>query len=283
MKNIFKKEVTKKDTWDKEHQETEYNYKNIIIFAVVILFAIITFFGSFKTVKSGEVGLRIRFGKIVNSTLSEGINFKIPYIEKIAKVNIKIQKSEIETESSTKDLQPIKTKLAVNYKVDNKKVPELYRTVGNSYNETILIPAIQESLKAVMSKYTAEETVTIRNKVSDDCLKEIQSKMKKYGIIIEEFNIIDINFSEEYSKAIEEKQVAEQRVLTAKQELEKEKIEAEKKITKAKGESDANALLQKTLTEEVLKEKMIEKWNGELPKVSGSNNIMDISSLMGGK
>ena len=134
-----------------------------------------------------------------------------------------------------------------------------------------------------MSKYTAEETVTIRNKVSDDCLKEIQSKMKKYGIIIEEFNIIDINFSEEYSKAIEEKQVAEQRVLTAKQELEKEKIEAEKKITKAKGESDANALLQKTLTEEVLKEKMIEKWNGELPKVSGSNNIMDISSLMGGK
>lgn len=283
MKNIFKKEVIKKDTWDKEHQETEYNYKNIIIFAVVILFAIITFFGSFKTVKSGEVGLRIRFGKIVNSTLSEGINFKIPYIEKIAKVNIKIQKSEIETESSTKDLQPIKTKLAINYKVDNKKVPELYRTVGNSYNETILIPAIQESLKAVMSKYTAEETVTIRNKVSDDCLKEIQSKMKKYGIIIEEFNIIDINFSEEYSKAIEEKQVAEQRVLTAKQELEKEKIEAEKKITKAKGESDANALLQKTLTEEVLKEKMIEKWNGELPKVSGSNNIMDISSLMGGK
>lgn len=283
MKNIFKKEVTKRDTCGKEYQETEYNYKNIIIFAVVILFAIITFFGSFKTVKSGEVGLRIRFGKIVNSTLSEGINFKIPYIEKIAKVNIKIQKSEIETESSTKDLQPIKTKLAINYKVDNKKAPELYRTVGNSYNETILIPAIQESLKAVMSKYTAEETVTIRNKVSDDCLKEIQSKMKKYGIIIEEFNIIDINFSEEYSKAIEEKQVAEQRVLTAKQELEKEKIEAEKKITKAKGESDANALLQKTLTEEVLKEKMIEKWNGELPKVSGSNNIMDISSLMGGK
>ncbi len=283
MKNIFKKEVTKRNTCGKEYQETEYNYKNIIIFAVVILFAIITFFGSFKTVKSGEVGLRIRFGKIVNSTLSEGINFKIPYIEKIAKVNIKIQKSEIETESSTKDLQPIKTKLAINYKVDNKKAPELYRTVGNSYNETILIPAIQESLKAVMSKYTAEETVTIRNKVSDDCLKEIQSKMKKYGIIIEEFNIIDINFSEEYSKAIEEKQVAEQRVLTAKQELEKEKIEAEKKITKAKGESDANALLQKTLTEEVLKEKMIEKWNGELPKVSGSNNIMDISSLMGGK
>lgn len=283
MKDIFKKEVTKRNTCGKEYQETEYNYKNIIIFAVVILFAIITFFGSFKTVKSGEVGLRIRFGKIVNSTLSEGINFKIPYIEKIAKVNIKIQKSEIETESSTKDLQPIKTKLAINYKVDNKKAPELYRTVGNSYNETILIPAIQESLKAVMSKYTAEETVTIRNKVSDDCLKEIQSKMKKYGIIIEEFNIIDINFSEEYSKAIEEKQVAEQRVLTAKQELEKEKIEAEKKITKAKGESDANALLQKTLTEEVLKEKMIEKWNGELPKVSGSNNIMDISSLMGGK
>ena len=150
-----------------------------IILGVIIIFVIITAFCSFKTIKSGEVGLRVRFGKIVDSSLNEGINFKIPYIERIVKVNIKVQKVELGTESSSKDLQTITTKLAVNYKVEGSKASSLYKTVGNSYEETILVPAIQESIKAVMSEYTAEQTITKRNEVSDKCLEEIQNKMKK--------------------------------------------------------------------------------------------------------
>lgn len=278
MKKLFNFKKLEKDYYGSEREVLDIT--KIVKLSIIGLFLLITFFGSFKTVKSGEVGLKVRFGKIVDNTITEGINFKVPYIEKIVKVNIKIQKAELTTESSTKDLQTVQTKLAVNYRVENTKAPQLYKTVGNGYEDTVLIPAIQESIKAVMSKYTAEQTITDRNKVSDDCLNQIQEKMRKYGIVVEDFNIIDLDFSVEYSKAIEEKQVAEQKVLTAQQELEKEKIEAEKKITKAKGEADANALLQQTLTDQVLKEKFIEKWNGELPKVSGSDNMLDISSLI---
>ena len=246
----------------------------IIIFIVVILGLL-----SFKTIKSGEVGLKVRFGKIVDSSLKEGLNLKLPIIEKIVKVNIKVQKAELETESSSKDLQTIKTMLAVNYRVDSEMAVSLYKTVGNSYEETVLIPAIQESIKSVMSQYTAEQTITKRNEVSDKCLEEIQNQVEKYGIKIEDFNIIDLDFSDAYNQAIEEKQVAEQKVLTAQQELERTKIEKEKKIVEAQGTKEANEILNKTLTDENLTKQFIDKWNGQLPTAMGDENIMKVFGL----
>jgi regulator of protease activity HflC (stomatin/prohibitin superfamily) len=259
---------------------TKKGVKVCVILPIILLFAIITLFSSFQTIKSGEVGLKVRFGKITDTSLAEGFNLKIPYIEKIVKVNIKVQKTELQTESSSKDLQVITTLLAVNYNVEKASATTLYRNVGKNYEETILVPAIQESIKAVMSSFTAEEVITKRNQVSDLCLEEIQSKVKKYGINIDDFNIIDLDFSAEYSKAIEEKQVAEQKVLTAKQELEKEKIEAEKKLVKARAEKEANELKQKSLTDNIIAEKFIEKWNGELPKATTGNAIFDLDSLL---
>lgn len=251
--------------------------KVIIGIGVFILFILLLL--SFKTIKSGEVGLKVRFGKIVDSSLKEGLNLKLPLIEKIVKVNIKVQKAELDTESSSKDLQTIKTKLAVNYRVDTDMAVSLYKTVGNSYEETILIPAIQESIKSAMSQYTAEQTITKRNEVSDKCLEEIQDKVKKYGIVVEDFNIIDLDFSDAYNQAIEEKQVAEQKVLTAQQELERTKIEKEKKIVEAQGTKEANEILNSTLTDENLTKQFIDKWNGQLPTAMGDENIMKIFGL----
>ena len=248
----------------------------IVIFIVVILGLL-----SFKTIKSGEVGLKVRFGKIVDTSLKEGLNLKLPIIEKIVKVNIKVQKAELQTESSSKDLQTIKTMLAVNYRVDSEMAVSLYKTVGNSYEETVLIPAIQESIKSVMSQYTAEQTITKRNEVSDKCLEEIQNQVEKYGIRIEDFNIIDLDFSDAYNQAIEEKQVAEQKVLTAQQELERTKIEKEKKIVEAQGTKEANEILNSTLTDNNLTKQFIDKWNGQLPTAMGDENIMKVFGLDG--
>ena len=270
----------KKEFWIKKEGYGEVpRLGRITIASIIILFAIITLFSCFKTIKSGEVGLKVRFGKIVDSSLKEGFNIKIPYIEKIVKVNIKVQKAELDTESSSKDLQTIKTKLAVNYRVDSDNAVNLYKTVGNSYEETILIPAIQESIKSAMSQYTAEQTITKRNEVSDKCLEEIQEKVKKYGIVVEDFNIIDLDFSDAYNQAIEEKQVAEQKVLTAQQELERTKIEKEKKIVEAQGTKEANEILNRTLTDENLTKQFIDKWNGSLPTVVSEGDIMKMFGL----
>ncbi len=253
----------------------------IRIVGVIILLGIVLLACSFKIIKSGQVGIKLRFGKVVETQMNEGVNFKIPFIEKIEKMNIQVQKTEIETSSASKDLQDVSMKLAVNYRVDGKKATSLYKNVGKKYEEIILQPAIQESIKAVTSQYTAEELITNRSEVSKGCMETLENKVKKYGLTIDNFNITNFSFSEEFNKAIEEKQVAEQKVLTAKQELEKEKIEAEKKIVKAKADKEANELKQQSLTDNIIKEKFISKWNGELPKVTGSQSILDISSILG--
>ena len=245
-----------------------------IAFAIVfIVFAIITLICSFKTINSGEIGLKVRFGKIVDSSnLTEGINFKIPYIEKIVKVNIKVQKEEMIIESSTKDLQIINTGVAVNYRIEKDKASYLYKNVGKTYKETVLQPIIKESIKSAIAKYDAEEITVNRAEVSKSCLESIQNKVSKYGIVIEDFNLTDFSFSEEYTKAIEEKQVAQQK-------LEKAKLESEKKLVEAKATKEANDLLKQTLTEELIAKQFIEKWDGKLPSTYAGQDVMSIFNL----
>ncbi len=249
--------------------------KNIASAVTTIVFiALILFFCSFKTIKSGQIGLKTRFGKITETSLKEGINFKIPFIEKIKTINIKVQKSEMDIESSTKDLQIVQTKVAVNYRINQDKAPSLYRQVGNSYKDTVLNPAIKESIKSAIAKYNAEEITVNRSSVSQSCLKAIQDKVEKYGIVIEDFNLTDFSFSAEYTKAIEDKQVAEQN-------LEKAKLEAEKKLVEAEATKKANELLQESLTDNLIMKQFIEKWNGQLPKATGNGSIFDITGLLG--
>lgn len=262
---------------------TKKGVKLLIITPILVIFGIITIFSSFKTISSGEIGLKVRFGKIVDSSLKEGFNFKIPFFEGIVKVNIKVQKDEIDVSGASKDLQDIHAKIAVNYHVSSDYASTLYKKVGTAYQETILNPAIQESMKSILSKYTAEETITTRASVSKEALQTLQEKVEGYGIIVDDVNIINLEFSPEYSKAIEEKQVAEQKVQTAKQQLEKAKIESEKKIVEAEAEAKANELKKKTLTKELIEKEFIEKWDGKLPTVTNGNSFFDITGMLGGK
>lgn len=274
------KDLIKKDSYGDFSGFTSKGVKVFIILPIVCLFALITLFSSFTTVKSGEVGLKIQFGKVKDVQIDEGFNFKIPYIEKIVKVNIKVQKSEVETNAASKDLQDISTKIAVNYRVEGTKASSLYKNIGNDYEIKVLEPAIQESIKAVISNYTAEEVITKRSEVSILCMENLQEKVAKYGLVIDNFNIINFNFSAEYSKAIEEKQVAEQQVLKAQQELEKTKIEAEQKIEEARAEAEALKLQKEEITKELLELrkieaelKAIEKWDGKLPTYNLGDSV----------
>ena len=248
------------------------NTKKYVIYGVIALFIVITILCSFQTIKSGEVGLKVRFGKIVNTQLNEGFNLKIPYVEQIVKVNIKVQKIELDTESSSKDLQTIETTLAVNYRINSDKATHLYRTVGNNYESTILEPAIKESIKATIAKYTAAEVITERANVSKNCMEDLQAKVEKYGITIDNFNITNLSFSEEYSKAIEDKQVAEQK-------LEKAKLDAESKIVEAEATKKANDLLKQSLTDNLIAKEFINKWDGKLPSTYAGKDILSIFNL----
>nr|DAY88363.1 MAG TPA: High frequency of lysogenization C protein [Caudoviricetes sp.] len=248
---------------------------------ISLLWLIIILFGCFSTIKTGEIGIKTRFGKIVGSTTNEGIIFKSP-IEKIEKINIKVQKYENKDalSTSTKDMQIVNNiKVSINYQIDGTNVVELYKKVGINYSDTILEPAIQETIKGVISKYTSEELVTKRSEISLDINNTLNERIKNYGINSVSVAINNFDFSEAYNQAIEQKAVAEQNVLKAQQELEQTKVEAEKKIVEAEATNKANELLKQNVTDEVLMKQFIEKWDGKLPTTYAGNDILKMFNL----
>lgn len=245
-----------------------------------LLFLLIILFGCFSTIKTGEIGIKVRFGKIISSTTNEGIVFKLPF-EEMKKINVKVQKYENEEafSTSTKDLQIVNNiKVSINYQIDGTKAVDLYKTVGTNYQLTVLEPAIQETIKAVISQYTAEELVTKRSDVSLAINNTLNERISSYGINSVAVSINNFDFSESYNQAIEQKAVAEQEVETSKNQLEKAKIDAEKKKVEAQGEAEANALLQQSLTDQIIAQQFIEKWNGQLPTTMTDSAIPFINA-----
>lgn len=241
-----------------------------IIFIIIFL---ITLFSSFKSIPTGFVGVKTQFGKVQNTMLNEGINFKIPYIEKIVLINCKTQKCEYVMEASSKDLQIVSNiKVAVNYNVNKNRANELYQNVGTQYESVLVEPAIYEAIKYGMSNYTAEELITMRGTVSDTILQILSGKLADRGIEVSAISLLDLSFSDQYDAAIERKQVVEQEVKAAQLELEKAKIENETKIENAKAEAEVMALQNKEITENTLKlkeleikSKLCDKWDGKYP------------------
>lgn len=236
---------------------------------------------SFTIVPSGSSGVRVTLGKVSDTVMESGLNFQIPLVQKTVVVNNQVQREDVQGEAASKDLQTVTYNVSVNYNVIASESAELYRTVGKSWSEVIIRPAIQESVKAAIAQYTAEELITSRAAVSNVMLEEINGRMSEYGINIAEINIITMDFSPEFDAAIEAKTVATQQVLTEQQNLEKAKVIAEQKVVEAQAEADANRIRSESITDEILTSDFISKWNGQTPVVMGSDgNILDISSLM---
>lgn len=254
-----------------------FNYKNedgepkvgkIIFHTFLLIILLPVIFGSFGTVGAGERGVRTRFNA-VTGTVDEGLYTKIPYVEGVKIMDVKVQKDEVEAGAASKDLQTVNSKLAINYNLSPDYVATIYKTVGKDYKTRLVDPAVQESVKAVTAKYTAEELITKREVVRDEIKSLLSAKMLPYGLIISQVNITNFDFSQSFNQAIEAKVTAEQSALAAKNKLEQVKFEAEQRITTAKGEAEAikiqAAAIQNQGGAEYVNLKWVEKWNGQLP------------------
>lgn len=264
----------------------EKKYIKWIIIGVIVLLALITLFNSFTTVPTGFVGVKTHFGKVQNDVLQEGLNGKIPFIEKIILIDCKTKKVEVTAESSSKDMQTVKVTIAVNYNVMKETAHQLYKEVGTDYENVIINPAILESIKGIMAQYTAEELITKRAEVSAMALEELFNKIHDRGFTITEYNITNLDFSDEFDKAIETKAVKQQEVETAKAELEKQKIQNEKEISVAEKDAKVMELQNSQITDKTLKlkeleikEKFINKWSGNFPNTMLSDNISGIFNI----
>jgi regulator of protease activity HflC (stomatin/prohibitin superfamily) len=258
-----------------------------LIVAIVVALIIFFIINPFVIVGPGERGVVLNFGAVQPAVFGEGLHLRIPGVQKVVKLDVRVQKSQTGAESVSKDLQDTHSTIAVNYHVLPEKANWVYQNLGREYKDRIIDPAVQEVVKAITAKYTAVELITQREKVRTEIKELLGQRLVGYNIVIDDFSIVNFKFSQQFTQAIESKQTAEQFALKARQDLVRIQIEAEQKIAQAKAEAEALRLQKANITPELVKlrqieasMKAIEKWDGHLPKVtSGAVPFIDARSF----
>jgi len=249
----------------------------LIVGAILVFFL---FLSPWVQIGAGERGIVLNFGAVQESVLGEGLHFRVPMMQKVAIMDVKVQKSLTNAAASSSDLQEVSSEVALNYHIVQDKANIVYQSIGIQFKERIIDPAVQEVVKAVTAKYTAEELITKRPAVSEAMRANLAERLLAHNIAVDAFSIVGFSFSKIFMEAIESKQTAEQLALKAKRDLDRIKIEAEQTITAARAEAESLRLQRANISPDLIELRKIEanlraidKWNGILPQVTGAGAV----------
>ena len=245
-----------------------------------VIFFILIFFRPWVQVGAGQRGIVLNFGAVEKKVLDEGLHLRVPVMQEIVLMDVKVQKAETDAAAASADLQDVTSRVALNYHIVPDQANIVYQKIGVHFKERIIDPAILEVVKAVTAKYTAEELITKRPAVSEAMRRNLMDRLIVNNIAVDAFSIVNFSFSKVFTEAIESKQTAEQLALKAKRDLDRIKIEAEQKITTARAEAESLRLQRANISPDLIElrkieanMKAIEKWNGILPQVTGGGAI----------
>jgi regulator of protease activity HflC (stomatin/prohibitin superfamily) len=249
---------------------------------VIIFLAILSKF--FVIVNAGERGVLMQFGKVQEQVLGEGLHVIFPTVYSVKTLSVRVQKQESSAEASSKDLQDVFTDVALNWHIIPDEANAIFQQIGDEREVVarIIDPAVEEVLKAVIAKYTAEEIITKRGEVKAAVDEFLTLRLLTYHIAVDDISLVHVHFSQRFSDAVEAKQIAEQEAKRGEFLALKAVKEAEAKVNLAKGEAEVRRLLRDNLTRELLERQAIEKWNGQLPLIfgDGGKNLLDLSKLV---
>jgi len=208
-----------------------------IVGVIIIVISIIA--GSFTAIPAGHRGVVIRFNAVTGAVLEEGLRTKLPFLDSVVLMSIRTDKYEVGAASASRDLQDVKTTIALNWRLEPTRTAEIYRTLGMEYIGRIAAPAVQEVIKQVTARYPAEDLILKREIVRDEIAGLLAARLLERGIITEALSITEFQFSATFVAAIEAKVAAEQAVWEARNKLERVKVEAEQREAEARGEANA--------------------------------------------
>ncbi|MBN1211577.1 MAG: prohibitin family protein [candidate division Zixibacteria bacterium] len=208
------------------------------IVGIILVVASIVF-GSFTTVPAGHRGVVIRFSAVTGTVLGEGLRTKVPFIDSVVMMDVRTDKYEVGAAAASRDLQDVRTTIALNWRLDPARTAEIYRTLGMEYIGRITAPAVQEVVKQVTARHRAEDLIVNREMVRNEIAEELTNRLMERGIITEAVSITEFQFNETFVAAVEAKVAAEQAVLQAEFTLEQVKIEAQQRDERERGEANA--------------------------------------------
>ena len=247
-----------------------------LVGVVIVVIALIIIGGAFVQIGPGQRGVLMTFGAVHNGVLDPGLHFKLPFMQSVARMDVQVQNSQAAETSASLDLQNVSTTVATNWHILPADAEWVYQHIGNEGDlvDKIIRPAISNSVKAVTAHYNAEDLIIHRDQVRDQIQTQMTSELQSYRVVVDSVNITDFHFSDEFAQAIERKQIAQQRAFQAQYELQQAKVLADQRIVEATAQSQAQKLLQQTLTPGIIQQQAIAKWDGHLPAVVGEKGAL---------
>ena len=243
----------------------------------VIAGVIVCILSLFTSIPTGHTGIPVTFGKVSNYVLDAGINVKLPW-QDIVVMDNRVQKESVKLSCFSSDIQEVTMLYTINFQIRQSDAMVIYSTIGKDYYEKVIVPCITESVKAVTAKYTAENLIATRNALALKIEDDLANKLDGYNIILVSTSIEDMDFTDDFTNAVEAKQVAQQNKLKAQTEADQKRIEAkaeaDAEVIKAQGEAEAYQKINESLTGTVLDKMYYDKWNGILPSVVGADSVV---------
>lgn len=239
----------------------------LIVGGVLVFILILALLDSTATVNSGYVGITTTFGKVTGE-MQPGVHFKLPFVESVTPMNVQVQKDQTDETAATSDIQDVTTTVALNYHLDHSQVDNVYVNLTPSYQNNYISPIISEAVKASAAQFTAEQLLTERPQVTNDIENELVAKLQPHGIVVDQFSIINFQFSATFSAAIEQKQAAQQAAQQAQYDLQKAQLTAQ-----------ANQTQDAALTPAILEQQFLARWDGKLPATMTDGSLQTLLSI----
>ena len=305
LKNFFVETKTVTDYYGNPREKTTIRKGRIYLVAIAAALVVCLLSSCWTMIPTGYTGILTTFGRVHDETLEAGFHLKTPW-QKIVKMDNREQRLTFTIEAFSSDIQQVSVVGSANYNINKTTAMTLYREVGTKYVDILVTPRMHENIKEVFARYTAEDLVAKRDMLSKEIISLMTSDLNEKGINIIGVSIEDIDFTDAFTQAIEAKQVATQNKLRAETEQAQKTLEAEaeakrKKISveaeaeakkiaadanayeikvRADAEAEANNKVSSSLTDKIIEKMYYDKWNGELPKVSGSNSIVSVGDII---
>lgn len=217
------------------------------------------------TVDPGYSSIHMRLGYVIGEYNEPGFHLYYPLLDNVVIMDRRIQKSVIKTEAFSHDLQVIDVEVAINHRIQNPL--SIYENIGADYAETVINPYTQESVKATIAQFTAEDLTQQREHAKELVKEDLRNALSNIDIILVDFNFLHVDFHEDFIRSVERKQIAEQRSKQSKFETIRVKEEALQIKERADAEAYSLKVQKEMATPQLALLKAIEKWDGKLPKM----------------
>ena len=261
----------------KHNQQMKNNQSNsrYILCGVLVIFAIIVCCTSFYTIPSTQRGVLSTFGKMSDNVIEDGLHVKIPFIQTVKRVNVQQKKFDGKEDSYTRDVQTSEVEYTINYDLVSENVSKLMKNIGNDYHNRIVVPFIRSAMKESFGNFAATEIVENHDVVRREIEEHLRRTLDSTYFVNIQFQIVNIDFDDEFENAIKDKQVAEQNALKAKNIT--IQVEEQAKQTKIKAQAEAEAMGIKARALEsnpkLVNYEAVQKWDGKMPQYLLGNSV----------